>query len=123
MRNSSGSRGRSDLTRHSSPAPGVSRGAPVRPVAEVPVGDQQPVLLQPRVQLPRQRLLPQSGRSPVLTCTAGTGGQGVTDALLGAAVHVTTAARAPALEGYPADTDVPGHTRNAFTGTAAVFTR
>jgi len=26
-------------------------------------------------------------------------------------------------EGYPVDTDVPGHTRNAFTGTAAAFAR
>ena len=26
-------------------------------------------------------------------------------------------------EGYPVDTGVPGHTRNAFTGTAAAFAR
>ena len=38
--------------------PGIRGGAPVRPVVEVPVGDQQPVLLQPRVELPRQGLLP-----------------------------------------------------------------
>ena len=50
-------------------------------------------------------------------------GQGVTDALLEAATGVATSAGAPALEGYPVDTDVPGHTRNAFTGTAAAFTR
>ena len=37
--------------------PGVRGRAPVLPVIEVPVRDQQPVLLQPRVQLPRQRLL------------------------------------------------------------------
>jgi GNAT superfamily N-acetyltransferase len=50
-------------------------------------------------------------------------GQGVTDALLDAAAAVVAAAGAPALEGYPVDTGVPGHTRNAFTGTAAAFAR
>jgi GNAT superfamily N-acetyltransferase len=50
-------------------------------------------------------------------------GQGVPDALLEAAAAVAASAGAPALEGYPVDTDVPGHTRNAFTGTAAAFAR
>lgn len=50
-------------------------------------------------------------------------GQGVTDALLDVAAGVAAATGAPALEGYPVDTDVPGHTRNAFTGTAATFAR
>jgi GNAT superfamily N-acetyltransferase len=50
-------------------------------------------------------------------------GQGVTDALLDAAASVAAAAGALALEGYPVDTSVPGHTRNAFTGTAAAFAR
>lgn len=50
-------------------------------------------------------------------------GQGVTDALLEAATGVATSAGAPALEGYPVDTDMPGYTRNAFTGTAAAFAR
>ena len=50
-------------------------------------------------------------------------GQGVTDALLEAAAGVAASAGAPALEGYPVDMDVPGHTRNAFTGTTAAFAR
>jgi GNAT superfamily N-acetyltransferase len=50
-------------------------------------------------------------------------GEGVPDALLAAAAGVATVAGAPALEGYPVDTDVPGHSRNAFTGTAAAFAR
>ena len=37
--------------------PGIGRRAPVSPVVEVPVGDQQPVLLQPRVKAPGQGLL------------------------------------------------------------------
>jgi GNAT superfamily N-acetyltransferase len=50
-------------------------------------------------------------------------GQGVTDALLEAAAGMAASAAAPAIEGYPVDTDVPRHTRNAFTGTAAAFAR
>jgi GNAT superfamily N-acetyltransferase len=50
-------------------------------------------------------------------------GQGVPDALLHAAAGTAASAGAPALEGYPVDTDVPGHARNAFTGTAATFAR
>src|SRR5512142_1056477 len=46
------------LTRHSSAAPGIGRCAPVRPVIEVAAGDEQPVLLQPRIQPPGQRLFP-----------------------------------------------------------------
>jgi len=34
---------------------------------------------------------------------------------------VATAAGAPALEAYPVDTAVPGHTRNLFLGVASVF--
>ena len=49
---------RSALTRHSSCAPESGGRAPVRPVEEVPVGDQQPVLVQPAVELAGQRLLP-----------------------------------------------------------------
>ena len=37
---------------------GIIGRAPVRPVEEVPVGDQQPVLVQPAVELTGQRLLP-----------------------------------------------------------------
>ena len=50
-------------------------------------------------------------------------GRGVTDALIEAALEVAASTGAPALEAYPVDTEVPGHTRNAFTGTAAAFAR
>jgi GNAT superfamily N-acetyltransferase len=50
-------------------------------------------------------------------------GRGVTDALIEAAVPVAAAAGAPALEAYPVDTAVPGHTRNLFPGTASAFAR
>jgi GNAT superfamily N-acetyltransferase len=50
-------------------------------------------------------------------------GRGVTDALITAAAELAAASGAPAIEGYPVDTAVPGHSRNAFTGTAAAFTR
>jgi GNAT superfamily N-acetyltransferase len=50
-------------------------------------------------------------------------GRGVTDALIEAAVPVATAADAPALEAYPVDTAVPGHTGNLFPGTASTFAR
>ena len=36
-------------------------------------------------------------------------------------VGVADSAGAPALEAYPVDTTVPGHTRNLFLGVAAVF--
>jgi GNAT superfamily N-acetyltransferase len=48
-------------------------------------------------------------------------GQGVTGALIEAAVTAATSAGAPALEAYPVDTAVPGHTRNLFPGTASAF--
>jgi len=47
--------------------------------------------------------------------------QGVMGTLIGAAVGVAAAAGAPALEAYPVDTAVPGHTRNLFLGVASVF--
>jgi len=47
--------------------------------------------------------------------------QGVMGTLIAAAVGVATAAGAPALEAYPVDTAVPGHTRNLFLGVASVF--
>jgi GNAT superfamily N-acetyltransferase len=50
-------------------------------------------------------------------------GQGVMGSLIDAAVGVATAAGAPALEAYPVDTDVPGHTRNLFPGLASTFAR
>ncbi len=47
--------------------------------------------------------------------------QGVMGALIAAAVGVAASADAPALEAYPVDTAVPGHTRNLFLGVASVF--
>jgi len=47
--------------------------------------------------------------------------QGVMGALIAAAVGVAAAAGAPALEAYPVDTAVPGHTRNLFLGVASAF--
>jgi GNAT superfamily N-acetyltransferase len=46
-------------------------------------------------------------------------GTGVVDALIEAAVPIAAAAGAPALEAYPVDTSVPGHTTNLFPGAAA----
>jgi hypothetical protein len=42
-------------------------------------------------------------------------------ALIAAAIGVAASAGAPALEAYPVDTAVPGHTRNLFLGVASVF--
>ena len=50
-------------------------------------------------------------------------GRGVMDVLIEAAVPAAAAAGAPALEAYPVDTDVPGHTRNLFPGLASAFGR
>jgi GNAT superfamily N-acetyltransferase len=50
-------------------------------------------------------------------------GRGVMDALIDAAIAVAGQAGAPALESYPVDTDVPGHTTNLFLGVASVFAR
>jgi len=47
--------------------------------------------------------------------------RGVASALVDAAVDVARQAGAPALEAYPIDTDVPGHTANLFPGVASVF--
>jgi len=46
---------------------------------------------------------------------------GVMGALIQAAVGVAALAGSPALEAYPVDTAVPGHTRNLFPGTASAF--
>ena len=48
-------------------------------------------------------------------------GRGVMGTLIEAAAGVADSAGAPALEAYPVDTTVPGHTRNLFLGVAAVF--
>jgi GNAT superfamily N-acetyltransferase len=50
-------------------------------------------------------------------------GRGVMDALIEAAVPVAAEVGAPALEAYPVDTAVPGHTGNLFSGTASAFAR
>jgi len=49
--------------------------------------------------------------------------RGVMGALIEASAGVVAAAGAPALEAYPVDTAVPGHTRNLFPGTASAFAR
>jgi GNAT superfamily N-acetyltransferase len=50
-------------------------------------------------------------------------GRGVTDALVAAAISAAATAGAPALEAYPVDIAVPGHTRNLFPGIASTFAR
>jgi GNAT superfamily N-acetyltransferase len=50
-------------------------------------------------------------------------GQGVTGALISAGIDAAARAGAPALEAYPVDTPVPGHTRNLFPGVASTFAR
>jgi GNAT superfamily N-acetyltransferase len=50
-------------------------------------------------------------------------GRGVMGALIEAAAAAAASACAPALEAYPVDTAVPGHTGNLFPGTVATFTR
>jgi GNAT superfamily N-acetyltransferase len=49
--------------------------------------------------------------------------RGVMGALIEASAGVAAAAGAPALEAYPVDTAVPGHTRNLFPGVASAFAR
>lgn len=50
-------------------------------------------------------------------------GKGVMDALIAAAVAMAARAGAPAVEAYPVDTTVPGHTGNLYTGIASAFAR
>jgi len=50
-------------------------------------------------------------------------GRDVLDALIPAAVEAAASAGAPALEAYPVDTAVPGHTGNLFPGVASTFAR
>ena len=49
--------------------------------------------------------------------------RGVTGALIEAAVDAAAAAGAPALEAYPVDATVPGHTGNLYPGVASAFAR
>jgi GNAT superfamily N-acetyltransferase len=48
-------------------------------------------------------------------------GNGITGALIDAAVEYAAANGAPAVEAYPVDTAVPKHTGNLYTGIASVF--
>jgi GNAT superfamily N-acetyltransferase len=48
-------------------------------------------------------------------------GQGITGQLIEAAAERATESGAPALEAYPIDTSVPGHTTNLFPGVASTF--
>ena len=87
--------------------------------------------LTPRAALPwleRPRLLQRVDDVPVwsLSCfyvRRGYRKQGVMSALIAAAVRAAQRAKAPALEAYPVDTDVPECTRNRFTGIASTFAR
>jgi hypothetical protein len=45
------------------------------------------------------------------------------DQLIEGAIRAAGTAGAPALEAYPVDTAVPGHTRNVFVGVASTFAR
>jgi GNAT superfamily N-acetyltransferase len=49
--------------------------------------------------------------------------QGVTSALIAAALRAAKRAKAPALEAYPVDADEAGSTSNLYTGTASTFAR
>jgi predicted GNAT family acetyltransferase len=50
-------------------------------------------------------------------------GQGVSDALIVAAIETATAAQATTLQACPVDTSAAGHTRNLFPGVASAFAR
>jgi GNAT superfamily N-acetyltransferase len=60
---------------------------------------------------------------PCFYVRRGHRGRGVMDALIEAAVPAASASGAPALEAYPVDTAVPGHTGNLFPGAASAFAR
>jgi hypothetical protein len=47
----------------------------------------------------------------------------VLDALIPAAIEVAADAGAPAVQAYPVDSTVPGHTGNLYTGIASTFAR
>lgn len=48
-------------------------------------------------------------------------GLGIVGTLIEGAITAAASAGAPALEAYPIDTSVPGHTRNGFSGAASTF--
>lgn len=85
--------------------------------------------LTPRTALPwleRNRVARQPDALPAwaLSCfyvRKGYRGQGVAATLVAEAIQVARAAGAATLEAYPVDTEVLGHTRNIFTGSAKIF--
>jgi GNAT superfamily N-acetyltransferase len=60
---------------------------------------------------------------PCFYVRRGHRGRGVLAALIGGAIQAADAAGALALEAYPVDTTVDGHTRNLFPGVASTFAR
>jgi GNAT superfamily N-acetyltransferase len=109
----------------------VKRGPPPGLLAfdgKVPVGWCQ---LTPRAALPwleKARLLKRIDDAPVWSVSCfyvrrGYRKQGVTSALIAAALKAAKRARAPALEAYPVDTGKPGATSNLFTGVGSTFAR
>ena len=105
--------------------PGLARVRPRRGRRLVPAH------ATPRHALPsldRARLLKRVDEVPVwsLSCfyvRRGHRNQGVTSALIAAAVKAARRAGAPVLEAYPIDTDQPKSTSNLYTGTASTFAR
>src|SRR5262245_3857804 len=87
--------------------------------------------LTPRDALPwleRARFLKRVDDTPVWSITCfyvrrGYRKQGVTAALIKAALQAAKRAGAPAVEAYPVDTAQRGHTSNLFTGIASTFAR
>ncbi|HVM99942.1 MAG TPA: GNAT family N-acetyltransferase [Caulobacteraceae bacterium] len=109
----------------------VGRGPPPGLVAfdgELAVGWCQ---VTPRADLPwmdRGRVLRRVDDTPVwsISCfyvRSKYRGQGVTAALIEAAIEVAREAGAPAIEAIPIDRSAPGATRNDFTGVASTFRR
>jgi GNAT superfamily N-acetyltransferase len=49
--------------------------------------------------------------------------RGVTSALIAAALQAAKRAKAPALEAYPVETNLPASTTNLYTGVASTFRR
>ena len=109
----------------------VRRGPPPGLLAfdgDLAVGWCQLTPRQELVWLERNRVLGRVDDAPVwsLSCfyvRRSHRARGVTHALIAAAVKEARRAGAPAIEAYPVDTDVPGCTRNDFTGQAATFAR
>jgi GNAT superfamily N-acetyltransferase len=85
--------------------------------------------LTPRADLSwlgrRRELAPVDGLPvwslPCFYVRRGFRGQDVLSSLIHGAIRYARMAGAPALEGYPVDTAVPGSSRNLFPGTASAF--